>query len=326
MQNKLESKYLNEFRNWYSSLEHYKQNDGPAIGTIAASLVVLNNLKEKFDTNLNSYLAPKGTQISGASGRAVTKILAEFGETRPFAKEGGRTNRGLLSEIQKLLDAIKSMDIGELDQEERAEVLVEFQLFLVNRVKAYHNRQKLKLVFDSKLSTWQNIRNLIEIASKENKGGPLAQHLVGAKLQLRFPNLKISNESYSTADRQTQRQGDFRVGDTVFHVTMSPMQGVFVKCQENLKDGLKAFLLVPDRKLAAARQLADEFSQNQIAVESLESFISQNIEEISRFENNNLKDNFTELILLYNDRVDAAEIDKSLMIELPSNLIRKKNG
>lgn len=233
----MDNRYLDEFRNWYSSLEYYKQNDGPAIGTIAASLVVLNNLKERFETDLKSHLAPKGTQISGVSGKAVARILAEFGETRPFAKEGGRTNRGVLSEIQKLLSSLERMNLAEIGYEERVKVLFDFQHFLVDRVRAYHNRQKLKLIFDPRLSTWQNIRNLLDTASKENKGGAVAQHLVGAKLQLRFPNLNISNESYSTADLQTQRSGDFRVGDTVFHVTMSPMQGVFSKCQENLHDG-----------------------------------------------------------------------------------------
>ena len=85
-------------------------------------------------------------------------------------------------------------------------------------------------------------------------------------------------------------------------------------------------LIAKKKELAAARQLADEFSKNQIAVESLESFISQNIEEISSFDNSNLKANFTELILLYNHRVHAVEIDKSLMIELPSNLTKEKNS
>lgn len=104
------------------------------------------------------------------------------------------------------------------------------------------------------------------------------------------------------------------------------MQSVFAKRKENLNDGLKAFLLEPDGKLAAARQLADEFSRNQIAVESLESFVSQNIEEISGFDNSSIKANFTELIQLYNHRVHAVEIDKSLMIELPSNLAKGKKG
>lgn len=98
------------------------------------------------------------------------------------------------------------------------------------------------------------------------------------------------------------------------------MPTVFEKCQDNLSQGLKVYLLVTDSKLAAARQLGDQFCSGQIAVESLESFLSQNIEEISAFNVKYLKSKITRLIQLYNERVDAVEIDKSLMIELPSNL------
>jgi len=45
-------------------------------------------------------------QIRGASGAAVAAILKEFGEERPFAKEGGRTNRGGPAEIKSLLVAL----------------------------------------------------------------------------------------------------------------------------------------------------------------------------------------------------------------------------
>ncbi len=79
-------------------------------------------------------------------------------------------------------------------------------------------------------------------------------------------------------------------------------------------------MLVPDAKLAASRQMAEEFCHGHIAVESLESFISQNIEEISSFNSRFLKNNIVQLVRTYNRRVDAVEIDKSLMIELPSNL------
>jgi hypothetical protein len=176
------------------------------------------------------------------------------------------------------------------------------------------------LFFDPKLSTWLTIKQLLAEAKREGKAGYVAQHLVGAKLQLRFPNITISNESASTADKPTNRQGDFTIGDTVFHVTVAPMQAVFEKCKQNLTEGLKVYLLVPDGKLAAARQMAEEFCNGHIAVESLESFVSQNIEEISSFSSHQLKTNISNLIKLYNQRVDAVEIDKSLMIELPSNL------
>jgi hypothetical protein len=314
--------FLSQFSDWYRSLQVYPQNKGPAVGTIAASLVVLDQLTDEYDLNIESHLAPKKTQIKGASGMAVAKLLAKFGETRPFAKEGGRTNRGVMSEIQKLLDCLRTLNLENFTIEERNKILNDFQKFLVDRVKDYHNRQKVKLVFDPAKSTWQNLQNLLDAAEKENKAGPVAQHLVGAKLQLRYPEIPISNESTFTADKPTKRRGDFIVRDTVFHVTVSPAISVYQKCKENLDDGLKVYLLVRDSRLASARENAYEFAQGQIAVQSIESFVSQNIDEISSFDRKTLVIRFSDLISLYNKRVDASETDKSLMIELPSNLIK----
>ena len=88
---------------------------------------------------------------------------------------------------------------------------------------------------------------------------------------------------------------------------------------------MKVYLIVPDEKLAGTRQLAFQYADGQIAVESLESFVSQNIEEISLFASGNLKHSLVQLIKVYNERVDAIEVDKSIMIELPSNL-KKGDG
>lgn len=314
------------FEEWFKSLKIVKVNGGPANGTIAATLVVLERLKNNYDLNFENHVVVEGkAQIKGAGVSAVTKILKKLGEDRPFLKEGGRTNRGGQGAIRPLFDSLTTLKLELLPQEERNQILTSFQMFLVERVRDFHNRQKLKLVYDSKRSTWQIIHSLFEASYSEGKAGHFAQHLVGAKLQLRFPEVLVSNESASTADKPTKRSGDFEIGNTVFHVTVSPMEGVFRKCQENLKEGLKVYLIVPDGKLAAARQLAEQYCNGQIAVESLESFISQNIEEISVFASEKLKISMVNLIKLYNERVNAVEVDKSLMIELPSNL-EKYNG
>lgn len=316
---------LSVFEDWFSSLKMVKANNGPANGTLAATLVLLERLKEQYDLNFDAHIASGGAQIKGASGAAVAAILANFGETRPFAKEGGRTNRGGQGDIRPLFKSLAALKLELLSPDERNKVLTSFQAYLVERVKDFHNRQKLKLVFDPKLSTWQIMHTLFETAQSEGKGGYVAQHLVGAKLQLRFPNLEVSNESASTADRPTNRSGDFSIGNTVFHVTVSPMEGVYKKCQENIKEGLKVYLIVPDAKLAAARQLAEQYCNGQVAVESLESFVSQNIEEMSIFTADKLKNSLARLVKIYNVRVNAVELDKSLMIELPANL-EKYNG
>lgn len=98
------------------------------------------------------------------------------------------------------------------------------------------------------------------------------------------------------------------------------MSAVYVKCKSNISQGYKPFLLVQDSKLIGTRQIAEQVSEQQIAVESIESFISQNINELSHFEKENLTTNFKNLIEIYNLRVNEVETDKSLMIELPSNL------
>ena len=309
-----------EFIDWYNSLKVVKANNGPANGSIATALIVLNRLQEDYDLNFNAHVAEGGMQIRGASGAAVATVLKSFGEERPFAKEGGRTNRGGPAEIKALLQALQYLHLDRKNEEERNAVLQDMQLFLVGRVKEFHNRQKIKLTFNPALSTWHIVHNLLAEAIAEAKAGYVAQHLVGAKLQLRFPDVEVSNESGSTADMQTQRPGDFLIGHTAFHVTVSPMPAVFEKCKHNISQGIKPFLLVPDSKLAGTRQLAELTCEQQIAVESIESFVSQNINEISLFSKDKLIRSFKDLVLIYNRRVDEVETDKSLMIELPSNL------
>jgi hypothetical protein len=153
------------------------------------------------------------------------------------------------------------------------------------------------------------------------KAGPVAQYLVGAKLQLRFPDMQVSNQRYSAADIQSGRCGDFQIGDTAFHVTVSPMPGLYEKCRTNISSGLRVFVLVPDSSVVGARQNAEAIAPGKIAVESIESFIGNNIEELSLFKKDKLTSGFRRLLDTYNTRVDEIEADKSLMIQIPPTLL-----
>ena len=308
------------FQHWYDHLPVHKASGGVAKGTICAALVVLDSLKDDFNLDIKSHLAAGGAQIKGASGAAVARILEQFGETRPFSKEGGRTNRGGPGDINKMLEALNKSRIKEISEEERRKILEHLQLFLVDKVKEYHNRQRIHFVFDPTKTTRQLIGDILQVAKETGKMGPVAQHLVGAKLQLRFPNEVISNESSSTADDQLGRLGDFFVGSTVFHVTVAPMPPVYNKCIKNLEEGYRAFLLVPDSELSGARYDAENKVEGKIAVESIESFVGQNIEELATFSGKQLTKGFRKLIDAYNSRVDQAELDKSLLIDVPKNL------
>ena len=133
--------------------------------------------------------------------------------------------------------------------------------------------------------------------------------------------MEIANDRYSAPDVQTGRQGDFQVQDTAFHVTVSPTQAVYQKSIQNIEAGLRVYLLVPDSFFVGARQNAQMAAADRIAVESIESFVANNIEEQSQFAKNDLVSGFRRLLETYNERVNAIELDKSLLIEIPRSLL-----
>ena len=133
---------------------------------------------------------------------------------------------------------------------------------------------------------------------------------------------EIRNSAASAADDQTDEQGDFQINDCVFHVTVSPNRGHYDKCQHNLTNGLRVFLLVPDEMLAGARQNADLETNGRVSVESIESFVSQNIEELSDFAGDKVSQNIKLLLEKYNERVAEVETDLSLHIRIPAALER----
>jgi len=313
-------KALKLFDGWYKSLPVRKASGGPARGTIALALQVLDRLKADYNLDLESHRADGKAQLKGAGPGNLSRILKSFGEIREFLKEGGRTNRGGPGDIGPMLNTLKSAGLEKLSKVERQECLTEMQAYLVDRIKEFHSRLRLEFVFDSSKSTWSIIHELFSVARENGKEGPVAQYLVGAKLQLRFSDMVITNESYSTADVQLGRQGDFYIGDTAFHVTVAPMQPVFEKCKRNIQGGYRTYLLVPDAMLAGARQTAELMLPEQIAVESIESFVSLNIEELSRFTKPGLLSGLRNLLEVYNQRVDTIETDKSMMIEIPKGL------
>lgn len=312
---------ISVFAAWYDSLPVRKDTGGPARGTVGAALAVLDHLKDQYDLDLEAHRAPGGSQVRGASGAAVRRILAYFGETRPFLSEGGRTNRGALGAIGQMLQAMAQTSLENLPPSDRNATLTELQQFLVEKVGEYHSRQRLTILYDPAKSTRQFIEELLSVAREHGKEGPVAQYLVGAKLQLRFPDVGIRNGSFSTADVQTGEPGDFKIGDTVFHVTVAPMLPVFEKCSSNLDQGLRVYLLVPERSAVGARQNVEGIIPGRIGIESIESFVGQNLDELGSFSNSGLEQELLSLLQMYNQRVDAVEVDKSMLIEIPQNLL-----
>jgi hypothetical protein len=313
---------LHILRDWWDALPTYKQNNGlPAQGTLAGALVVLDRLQSDYSLDMEAHTAEGGAQIIGLGRTRTSEILARFGETRPFLEEGGRTNRGTRRNIRTLLEALAPLDLDALPQAERNAVLIEMQRWLVlEKVSEYFSRERVKFDFIPEQTAWQTVHDILTAAKMVGKEGQVAQYLVGAKLALRFPDVGVRNDLYSTSDAQSGLPGDFVLGSTVFHVTVSPMPAHYDKCKANVQMGYDVYLLVPDRLMVGARQNAEGILPGRISVQSLEAFVSQNLEELSCFARSGRTSGFRALLQTYNARVDAIEADKSLLIEIPHNL------
>ena len=187
-------------------------------------------------------------------------------------------------------------------------------------VSRFFSVKRVKVTFDINDATWKFIHSILENARQSGKGGPVAEYLVGAKLSLRFPGKDIRNKRFSESDAQSGYHGDFEIGSTVFHVTVAPMPELFEKCKGNLERGLRVYLLVPDAVVIGTRQNTVLVAGGRIAVESIESFVATNVDELCEFDGDRLKSGFRRLLEAYNTRVDEVELDKSMLIDIPANL------
>ncbi|CAN7410366.1 DUF4928 family protein [Pseudarthrobacter oxydans] len=310
---------------WYES----KRLRSGAISTnvMTVGLIICEHLRRSFPLERSTYAT--GSQVQGISGARVTQILAAHGESRRFTSEGGRTSRGTLPKAEELAKRINEVAFGagymELGGDEREAVINDLQRWFVSRVQEdYFARLSVKAEINPSHPVSVAVNNILSAARTKggHTAGAVAQHLVGAKLALRFPEHQIGNDSYSTADMQTARAGDFSVGNTAFHVTMSPSERLMShRCKENLAQGYRPVVLVPQDRVAAALQLADNVQAlSQISVIAIETFVGLNVEEMAVFTSHGVRTGLRALLEKYNERVHASEPDPSLKIEIPEML------
>ena len=320
MQTKTENEAVGEsseftviVQNWWESFPQRSRSRG----NIAGGLVLLENLRHNLDFEIQAHKAPGSDQLKNATRANVQKILARFGEERVLLQEGGRTNRGLMKNLTSLLEALSFSSIGDISPQNIDAELINMQMFLVEKARERFNAEKLSFEYRKDMTSRELIGLILESARKRRKSGEVAEYLVRAKLALRFPRYEIRNSAASAADVQTEENGDFQINDCVFHITMSPNTGHYDKCQRNLADGLRVFLLVPDSILAGARQNMQLATAGRASVEAIESFVSQNIEELSDFEGQKVPYNMRRLLETYNERIAKVETDLSLQVMIP---------
>ena len=173
----------------------------------------------------------------------------------------------------------------------------------------------ITVTYNPDFITWRFFRDVVKAAQESGKEAAVTRHLVGAILHLTFPKATVDDPTGSGAG-QNSPLGHYLIGDTVFHVILSPVMPVYEKCQENINQGFQVFLLVPDKYFCGTRQNAEIILPGKISVASIETFVSQGLERLAGFVKSRVGQAIRRLVATYNDRIRTLENDPSLFISM----------
>ena len=305
---------------WYESNRNSK--GGINTNVMTSGMAVAELLRGGFPLTAESIKSNKESQVKGLSGALIKRILANNGETRKFTSEGGRTSRGTLKLATSLaLLLSQTLERFSPDEDDRNEIADSLQSYFVNCVQwDYFNKRRLEVAIDPDKPVSGIVADIFAAVKvrPDQPSGAVAQHLVGAKLELRFPALEIGRDQANAADLQTDRQGDFQIGNTAFHVTMAPSAKLVDRIKDNVAQGFRSVVLVPETEVSFAMGLfKSEWLSNYVGVQSIESFVGTNIEEMGGYRTEGIKLCIAHFLRRYNDRIQACESDQSLRISEP---------
>lgn len=311
-------------RDWYES--HRNKKGGVNTNVMTSGIAVAELLRTQYPLDEKSVKSEKNSQVKGLSGKMIKNVLLKHSEDRAFTSEGGRTSRGTLVLATELSKALtKTLELFSPSDEEREFIADALQQYFVECVQVdYFDKKKIGVVIDYEKPVSAIVSDILASTKlrADLPAGVVAQHLVGAKLELRFPQLEVGRDKANAADQQTNRQGDFQLGTTAFHVTVAPSAKLADRARENIRQGYRPIMLVPEVSVSFALGLfKSEGLADRVGVQSIESFVGTNIEEIAEFSSGAIRIGVARLIRKYNERIKECEVDQSLGIEEPAWMI-----
>jgi hypothetical protein len=299
-------------------LSQFEQNSKiQSKGPLCVVLVVTRHAAKKtFPLNSDDFLTAKKGQVRGLGRSAVQNILQDHGVTRVLAEEGGRTSRGSIERMRAYVQLLNRLESEKLLN------FNEIETFWVERVQAFFASQPFKLKLDPSKSLRNIVSDLVESAFTRQKecpgtmvAGAVMQHLVGAKLEIALPEIRIDHAGFSSADAPGGRKGDFLVGDTAIHVTTAPSEALIRKCVENIEQSIRPVIITTQSGFGGAMALAKNWDiEKRIDILEIEQFVATNILEWSEFLENQRPLKVRALIEAYNRIVEKVETDPSLKI------------
>lgn len=289
-------------------------------GALAVIIFISRIAKDKnLPLNPDDILSESGGQVQGLGREAVQRILADYNISQVLAEEGGRTSRGSIANMRDYIEFLNNLHANGLADTNIIEA------WWIARIRDHFAAKPLRLRYDPSKSLQVVIQDILEQAKKlqkENKGttyqGAVLQHLIGAKLELSLPSLKIIHHGFTAvADAVSNRTGDFMIDDSVIHITLAPSEAVIRKCKQNLESNSRPIIFTIDNGIAALKVLTENAGlTGRIEIMDARQFLAANLYELSLFKTSAYSATLEKLVETYNRIISDHETDPSLKIEM----------
>lgn len=288
-------------------------------GALSIMLVVTDHARTMgLPLKAANLVVERGGQVLGAGAAKVQAILARHGIDRVLAKEGGRTSRGSIDNMKAYAAFLNDAhELGPLD-------LDTIEGFWVQKVREFFAAKPFTLRVDPSHGLRSTVRSLVAQAEERQREaggtmivGTVLQHLVGAKLQVALEGRADVEHHGANVNDVKSRGGDFDLGDTSIHVSVSPGEALLLKCRDNLGQGRRPVIVTTREGLAVAEGLARNLGiADRIDTIEVEQFLATNIYEIGVFEAAKRITAISDIVDRYNAIIDEYETDPSLKIDL----------
>lgn len=289
---------------------------------LQSMLALLESLRERPSLDLAEHLSGAGQSLKGHETLA-SSALKKLG-LASLNKNSGRRSSNLHAWAPPLLEIIASSGFPKATDEQNNELLDQAQQLIGSHLRLLIEEGPLSIKTQGKTAE-AIIGELLRQADKKNKGGDVAQYLVGAKLSIRL-QIDIPVNGANKGDRKSHadkaaRLGDFEIGNSIIEVAIGIPDEKHLQQIEEILDSTdrEVWLLTREDRVASWKnEVSNLFGKRvaRIVVTSVESFVGQNITELAGFTAAAKIERIAELVDLYNSKWVATVGSANIRISL----------
>lgn len=274
-----------------------------------AALALLERLRDAPTLELEEHLSGAGQSL--VSHETYGDRAHERFGLEKINKNHGRRSSSIRDWGQELLDLLKAEGYNEMDEESRSTLIEAAQGRFAASLRDILDVEPLVARVKAR-SAEAAIADVLDQAEAKGRAAAVAQYLVGAKLQLRFPKKRelIVLHGSNKGDRKSrgdeqQRRGDFDLGDLVIEVTVGAPDAKHVEQVATILEDADAevWLVVRGDRQQFWKDEVEraEIDQRRVVVASIELFVGQNVTELGGLSAKGKAEQLSELFRIYND-------------------------